>query len=74
MRGFIGQNEFLLQAFFFSESMTKSSPNTDIFGQSVKIQINILILDFRNFFLNEEEMDLNAKQITLARRLIMVQI
>ena len=47
MRGFIGQNEFLLRldALFFSETITNSLL-TDIFGQleNVKIQINILIL------------------------------
>ena len=65
MRGFIGQNEFLLDALFFSEMITIFLLNTNIFGQSVKILINNLILDFRNFFFIEDEVDSNTKQVAL---------
>ena len=47
MRGFLGQNEFLLVALFFSETITGTSS-----------KLNILILDFLNFFFVEEGVDL----------------
>ena len=65
MRGFIGKMNFFSMSPY---SQTRSQillPNTNIFGQSVTIQTNILILDFRNFFFIEKELDLNAKQLTL---------